>query len=211
MESRIAFVVSRLTHPLLVPAVVFAILLFIDRTLIPISDDQRIYFWLFLALSTFLFPLLGFKLLQIRQSVASLTTFSSAERSRLLFTIFIYYFILAVLVIQKLGSDDLLALLIAGMALALFAAWVFAAIAEVNISLHGLAQGGAAGFYAGVSALMQSPWAIWPAAGFTFAMGLGMASSLALGRRNEAETYIGAVVGMVCGLAIVLIQQMPAF
>lgn len=201
-----AFWVSVVLHPLLMPTLLFATLLFFaPEVAAPLPPEAHNSMLLLVFLGTTLLPLLCLlssmllagRTATLQPNDAGGWTFSRSERLFSIMITALVYTGVTYVFYRLVKLNDVLVLAAASGAVATTLAGLLTYLRSV--SLHMVGVGGALGFVAGVTARLPQAELLWPLAGLVLLSGLLGTARLARNAHSPAGVFLGWLLGLAVG------------
>jgi membrane-associated phospholipid phosphatase len=187
-------IVSILFHPLLMPTIAFSILYFsYPESLSPITKESAPFLILAVFISTFIIPAMSLGALRITKTLKSLTLRERKDRIVPFVWIFVFYSFTSYLLINRLGVNMVIALIMIVATLLILALTTITL--RFKISIHSAAMSGLAGFLVALSMHFDTNAFVMPMVGVVFIWGLVGTARLYLGAHSLKEVAFGGVFG----------------
>ncbi len=143
MQQRLAYGLSVLFHPGLIPTFAFWLLLYRFDPLVVVGDQARVPLLLLVFFGTFLVPMLMVYVLKRGGQVSSLSLEEQSERPLPFLITAVFYAFFTFLFFERTYFDQLLAFILAGITVSVLLAAFITRI--YKISMHSLGLGGLVG------------------------------------------------------------------
>ena len=203
MNRTLAQLLSVVFHPLLMPTLLFAVLLFLvpDTALAMPREGRKLLLGL-IFVTTYLIPGASTYLLYRSGAIGSITLENRAERKLpLLFTTF-FYALTAWLFYRELRFDDLPFQVMLLMSVALLLTFLISFYWK--ISAHSVGIGGVIGMLMVLNTQFEGNVLLYPIVGLIVVGGFVISARLALQAHTLAETAAGFLMGFATGLCLSL-------
>lgn len=200
--NRLALALSALLHPLLMPTILFAILLYFSPAVFGIANEAgqwRIVIGVFL--STFLMPFLSILLMFRVRSITSMTLDERNERFMPFLTTTLIYMITTYLFLRQMQGFYTMIVVLGSITFSI--ALVTFITVFWKISAHSVGICGMIGFLFGFYQKYADPMLFYPILVIILLAGLLMSARLYLNSHNPAQVFVGALLGLVINFAAV--------
>jgi membrane-associated phospholipid phosphatase len=200
--NRFALALSALLHPLLMPTILFAILLYFSPAVFGIANEAgqwRIVIGVFL--STFLMPLLSILLMFRVRSITSLTLDEKNERFMPFLTTTLIYMLTTYLFLRQMQGFYTMIVVLSSITFSI--ALVTLITVFWKISAHSVGICGVIGFLFGFYQKYADPQLFYPILVVILLAGMLMSARLYLNAHNPAQVFAGGVVGLAISFATV--------
>lgn len=205
MNRTVAWALSVLFHPLLMPTFLFAIVLYyLPDSVLTFPPANRWVILLFVFLATFLLPFFGAWYLYRLGHVRSLSLTDRAERGLPLFFTGVCYAIISYLFYRDEVFDRLFFFIIGIITVQVFLTYFFSLFWK--ISAHSVGAGGALGILVVLNALLPENFLLPLIVLFILICGAVMSARLALNAHTSEEVYGGFVLGFSFSLGVWLVS-----
>ena len=194
-----AHIISFVMHPLLMPTLLFATLMyFVPASIQPDKAHGTVLFLIFMM--TFILPVINLLFFKMTGTLRSF--YLPARRDRVLpfLLISLLYVAIAAMFYWKMYSLLIFKLMVI---VAILSLWVTVANFFFKISVHAVGSSGLAGILLSMATLSSVSDLIWPAITMIVLAGLAMSSRLLLNAHNLSEVSWGGVSGFVVGFSTV--------
>jgi hypothetical protein len=206
VNRSIAWAVSVLFHPLLMPTFLFFIVLYyLPASFITFPTEYRWVVLAFVFLATFLLPVLGSWFLFRLGHVRSLHLNDRAERGLPLFFTGVCYAIISYLFHRDDIFDQLFFFITGIITVQVFLTYIFSLFWK--ISAHSVGVGGALGILMVLNALLPENYLDSMIVLFILISGMVMSARLALNAHTTEEVYAGFVLGISFSTGIWILSQ----
>lgn len=193
MQKKIAFLVSFIAHPLLMPTYLFAFLLSLQVYIATYLGDFRWHLLFMVFIATFVLPSLMVFFMYRLGTIQTITMKRKDERTFPLLVTGVIY-IIAYQQFRKMGLPDQYFMILLGAATVIILSLIINFFWK--ISLHMMGIGGATGIMAGLSLTLPVRMLYPVMAGFAIA-GIVGAARIYLNEHKPSHIYTGFVVGFV--------------
>jgi membrane-associated phospholipid phosphatase len=203
--QRIAYLVSLIFHPLLIPSLLFGLLLFYLPGIMPgFSLTGRLALWGVLCLTTFFIPLLSLISLRYFGNLRSLHMERRQDRPMPMIFVSLYYLLTTWLFFDKYPDFSTINGMLAGITLTLLFLTVISFFWK--ISAHSAATGGGVGFAIALVLRYSSliPETLYVLSALLILTGLVMWARLYMRTHTLAESLAGWLLGVLLGLAALM-------
>jgi membrane-associated phospholipid phosphatase len=205
VNRTVAWALSVLFHPLLMPTFLFAIVLYyLPASVITFPPENRWVILLFVFLATFLLPSIGAWYLCRQGHVRSLSLTDRAERGLPLFFTGVCYAIISYLFYRDEVFDRLFFFIIGIITVQVFLTYIFSLFWK--ISAHSVGAGGALGILVVLNSLLPENYLLPLIVLFILIAGAVMSARLALNAHTSEEVYAGFALGFAFSVGVWLIQ-----
>ncbi|MFT5913654.1 MAG: hypothetical protein ACJAWV_000200 [Flammeovirgaceae bacterium] len=201
MNKKVATILSYLTHPGLMPTVLFAIILFLGKSLFPADFKYKITLLGFIFNFTFILPALLIYVLVIRGKISNLNIRNREERIFPFSIVTICYTLLVFMFQTKLSGLYLVTEIIASIAITQAVCTIITT--RFKISIHGVAIGGVLGVLWALEFILPELDFLYPILILTILAGLTMTARLALGAHTPKQVAYGFFVGIFLNFGFV--------
>lgn len=203
--NRLAYLISLLFHPLVMPSLLFAVLLWWLPFAVPnLSPSGKIALWGVLSLATLVIPFLSLISLRMFGNLRSLHMEERSQRPLPMFFVSIYYLLTTGMFLSKYPEFVTINGMLIGTSLTL----VFLTLITLvwKISAHSGATGGSVGFALALVVRYNQlmPETLYLLAGLMLLSGIVMWARLYLRAHSLAESLAGWMLGMLVSLASLL-------
>ena len=189
-------------HPLLVPSLLFAIVLFSSpRLSAPLQPDLRWPMLGLLVLTTFLIPVGSLLILYTLGRIPSLHMPERKQRGLPFLFVSIFYAVTSYIFISKYPQLLHLNIMLAGITFIIFL--ITAVTLYWKISAHSTAISGGVGFLAAFAVFYQDSVLLYVLAGMIVLAGAVMSARLYLNAHEPAEVWVGGLLGLLISMASV--------
>lgn len=192
--TTLAWLVSVVFHPLLMPTLLHGIVFKFCADIVPMTRTAKVQTLLFIFISTYLLPALSTGLLWVTGIITSLTLEKKSERLIPLLVTAMIYAGVSYVFLNYLDMVQILGLFMAIVALTVF----FTAFITHfwKISSHMVGIGGVCGFIAAVIQETNNQSLLYPFIGIVAAVGLVAASRLYLQAHSTNQISAGFFLGL---------------
>jgi membrane-associated phospholipid phosphatase len=202
VTNRLARALSALLHPLLMPTVLFAILLFYSPSVFGIADEALQWRLLILIfITTFLIPLLSILLMFRVRSISTLTLDNNNERFMPFLTTTLFYMVTTYLFLRQMNGYYTMIIVLGSITFSI--ALVTLISVFWKISAHSVGINGVAGFLFAFYYKYADPQLFYPILVIVLIAGTLMSARLFLNTHSPAQVFIGALIGWVVNFNVV--------
>ena len=205
MNRTLAYTLSVLFHPLLIPTYLFALVLYgLPQSIITFPADSR---WIILAIvffTTFIVPGLGTYFMYRHGFISSMHVENRPERNLPFFFTTVCFAVTSYLFYHEQIFDRLLFYIMFLITFSVFSIYLISFFWK--ISAHSVGAGGALGILLFLHASLPESQLLYVVVAAIVVIGAVMSARLALQAHTPAEVYTGFLLGLVIGLSIWLIM-----
>jgi hypothetical protein len=206
VNRTVAWVLSVLFHPLLMPTFLFAVILYIlPGSFITFPADGRWLILVFVFLATFLLPAIGTYYLYWLGHVRSLSLVDRAERRLPLLFTGVCYGLVSYLFYRDEIFDRMFFFVLGIITVQVFLTFAFSLVWK--ISAHSVGAGGTLGILVILNSLLADNSLLPLIVFFILMAGAVMSARLALNAHRSEEVYAGFVLGIGFSLGVWLVSQ----
>lgn len=201
MNKKFATVLSYLTHPGLMPTLLFAIILFLGKSIFPAEFKYKITLLGFIFNFTFILPALLIYVLVIRGKISNLNIRNREERIFPFSIITICYTFLVFMFQSKLSNMFLITEVVASIAITQAVCTIITT--RFKISIHSVAIGGVLGVLWALEIILPELDFLFPILALTMLAGLTMTARLALDAHTPKQVAYGFFLGVFLNFGFV--------
>ena len=196
MRDRLAYFISLVFHPLLMPSYLFLfIITFASSMMQPLPKNSLWQVLAIIFIVTFIIPAISIGTLRLSNFISDLTLVDKKQRITPFLFVTCFYGISAYMFYAKLNINNLIFLVLATTTVLLFALTTVTYFWK--ISVHGAGIGGTIGFMLAISLIYPIPhFAIALAISIVMA-GLVVYARLSLNTHTPLQVYTGVVLGII--------------
>jgi membrane-associated phospholipid phosphatase len=206
VNKTVAWVLSVLFHPLLLPTFLFSVILYyLPGSFITFPAESRWIILVFVFLATFLLPVIGVYYLFRLGHVRSLSLADRAERSLPLFFTGVCYALVSYLFYRDDMFDRLFFFVLGLITVQVFLTYIFSLFWK--ISAHSVGAGGTIGMLVILNSLLAENYLLPLIVAFIVIAGAVMSARLALNAHTSEEVYGGFVLGFSFTVGVWLVSQ----
>jgi membrane-associated phospholipid phosphatase len=200
--NRLALALSALLHPLLMPTLLFAILLYFSPAVFGIANEAMQWRLLILIFfTTFLIPLLSMLLMFRVRSISSLTLDNKNERFMPFLTTTFFYMVTTFLFMRQMQGYYTMIVVLGSITFSI--ALVTLITVYWKISAHSVGICGVIGFLFGFYQKYADPMLFYPILAIILLAGLLMSARLYLNSHTPAQVFAGSLLGLIINFATV--------
>lgn len=200
--NRLSLALSALLHPLLMPTILYAILLYFSPAVFGIVNTAQQWFLVLrIFITTFLIPLLSIMLLFKVRSLSSLALDDKNERFMPFLTTTLFYMVTTYLFLRQMNGYYAMIVVLTSITFSI--ALVTLISIFWKISAHSVGICGVAGFLFGFYQKYADPELFYPILAVILAAGLLMSARLYLNSHNPAQVFAGALLGLITSFTAV--------
>jgi hypothetical protein len=195
VKDRIAYIISLVFHPLLMPSYLFLfIILSVSSTMQPLRKESLFQILFIIFIVTFIIPAISIGTLRLSNFITDINLVNKKQRLTPFFFVTCFYGITAYMFYAKLSVNNLIFLVFITTSILLFVLTIVTIFWK--ISAHGAAIGGIIGFILAISMAYPIPhFAIVLASLFVIA-GLIVYARLSLNAHTPLQVYMGVLLGV---------------
>ena len=196
MRDRLAYFISLVFHPLLMPSYLFLfIIAFASSMMQPLPKNSLWQVLAIIFIVTFIIPAISIGTLRLSNFISDLTLVDKKQRITPFLFVTCFYGISAYMFYAKLNINNLIFLVLTTTTVLLFALTTVTYFWK--ISVHGAGIGGTIGFMLAISLVYPIPhFAIALAISIVMA-GLVVYARLSLNTHTPLQVYTGIVLGII--------------
>ena len=205
MRDRLAYIISFVFHPLLMPSYLFLfIMVFASSLMEPLNKESLPQALFVIFLVTFVIPATSIGTLRLSNLISDLQLFDRRQRIIPFLFVTCFYGITAYLFYAKLDLRNVMFIVFSTITVLLLLLTVVTYFWK--ISIHGASIGGTIGFVLAISLIYPLPHFAIILATLAIIAGLVVYARLALNAHTPSQMYIGVAVGIIlCYLSKYLI------
>ncbi len=202
--GRLAFGLSVVLHPLLLPTYFFALLFWVSPSMMGVSNDEiRNKILILLIVCTFFIPMMSTYMLYRLGSIKSLQMEDRQDRVFPFISTTLFYGLTTYLFIKQLSPLYLITAILSGITFCLLLVTVISFFWK--ISAHSVGISGIVGFLIGLYYHFAAVEFFYPLLMVIVLAGLLMSARLYLNSHTPAEVLGGALLGLGVGLGTILL------
>ena len=202
VSNRTALALSALLHPLLMPTLVYAILLYFSPAVFGIANEASQWRLLLLVFfSTFLIPFLSILLMFKVRSISSLTLDNKNERFMPFLTTTMFYMLTTYLFLKQMQGFYTMIVVLSSITFSI--AMVTLITVFWKISAHSVGICGVIGFLFGFYQKYADPQLFYPILAVILLAGLLMSARLYLNAHTPSQVFTGALLGLAISFGTV--------
>jgi len=204
MNRKLAYILSGLLHPLLLPTLLFAVIIFFAPILLsPFPENKKYYFLLIVFILTFIIPSIMIFFLYKVGNISSLKMDKRNERIWPLISTSILYIANAYMFYSQLNFNDLLILIM------IFISFTICIVTLITlfwkISAHSVGISGFVGFLTAISCRNPGNELLYPIMVAIIVAGILMSARLSLNSHTPAQVFAGFGLGLIISFGSIII------
>ena len=202
--GRLAWALSVVLHPLLLPTLLFALLFWLSPSMMGVAGSGvRYRILLLLAVSTFVIPMLSTYMLYRLGSIRSLAMEDRQDRVFPFVSTALFYLLTTYMFAKHLSALYLITLVLGGVTASLLAVTVVSFFWK--ISAHSVGISGVAGFLMGFYYHYAAVEYLYPTLAVIVLGGFLMSARLYLNAHTPSQVLAGALLGLAVGMGTVFL------